>query len=141
MENKNLEPLVELFEECYRDEELEQLCQQPLDVLDVVCCATPPKYTKLGLCGDLMSWTMKNHPLVSQARAITIGCTHPATVKVSKKMGFTTRKKTNIPGFINKKREKPFQDFAAVVEKKLGIKGFEEVHLCAYRYNIPKPLD
>lgn len=138
LEDKRFESFMQFFEECYRDEELEQICQQPLDVIDFVCVSTASKYRKLGLYEDLMAWTMKKHPLVTQAQAATMACTHPGSLRVVKKMGWEIRKKTNIPAFVNQKGEKPFQNFVSFAEEKLGIKEFEDVHLCVFQKNASK---
>lgn len=133
--NKHCGVIVDFMYECYNDELIQQLSQKRLHCLDIITAATNKKYQKMGLSDHLITWATHEHPRIKQADALIAACTHPAAYKILMKNGWQVRKKAKVSEYTNSKGEKPFKDFAAVAEQKLGITGYDEVNLMAYIRN------
>ena len=103
------------------------------DVVFLFCLACSKEYQGLGLAKDTVLWILKNHPIMSKSKAITITATNPKTKIIMDKTGWKTTRVLNLIEYKNKKGKNVFQSITEELEKMNFLKGFKEIHFGVYR--------
>mmetsp|Transcript_55217 Transcript_55217/g.63449 ORF Transcript_55217/g.63449 Transcript_55217/m.63449 type:complete len:249 (+) Transcript_55217:52-798(+) len=102
------------------------------DVIQMCTLSCSDDYQGLGLGYDITAWVVKNHPLISKAKAIKVTTTHPASKRIFEKLGWEVKNTLNVVEFKTKAGETPFADYADVIERKQGLKDCKEVFYFVY---------
>ena len=103
------------------------------DVVFLFCLACSKEYQGFGLAKDTVQWILKNHPIMSKSKAITITAANPKTKIIMDKTGWKTTRVLNLIEYKNKKGKNVFQSITEELEKMNFLKGFKEIHFGVYR--------
>ena len=103
------------------------------DVVFLFCLACSKEYQGLGLAKDTVQWILKNHPIMSKSKAITITATNPKTKIIMDKTGWETTRVLNLIEYKNKKGEYIFESITEEFERVNFLKGYKEIHFGVYR--------
>lgn len=128
--NGGLQKIFELLELNERDETLNP--QKFGDVIEILALACTKEYSGLGLSKSTVEWAMKNHPIISKAKALTASGTNPTTRILLEKIGWETQGTLDLLNYQDHNGEKTFASIKQELEKRNLFQNYQEIAYLRY---------